>query len=337
MSKDLLTTEEMSSLLENGAAGMGAVPGPSAGDKRKRVVPYDFRRPDRVSKEQLRSLYLLHDLFAHSLSSSLPIFLRAISEVTLISVEQQAYVEYLYGLPDPTAIFTLSLHPLQGTAILELNPSIAFPVIDRLLGGQGEMMTSPRPATEIEQRILEGFLKVVIDDLREAWRPLIELDLPVTGRETRPQMLQIVAPNEVVLAIVFQVQIGEARGMMSLCLPAITLEPILQKFNQSLYSRIREVPAPQTRALLDSMVQVELPVAAEIRGTRAAIDDLMCLAPGDVLRLEHAVTQPVAISISGVAKFEGALVAREKRMAVQVTRTLRDENQAGQRRDRLAE
>ncbi|HWQ35098.1 MAG TPA: flagellar motor switch protein FliM [Blastocatellia bacterium] len=326
MSKDLLTTEEMSSLLESGAAaGMGAMPGPAAGDKRRRVVPYDFRRPDRVSKEQLRSLYLLHDLFAHSLSSSLPIFLRAISEVTLISVEQQAYVEYLYGLPDPTAIFTLAMHPLQGMAILELNPSIAFPVIDRMLGGQGETISAPRPVTEIEQRILEGFLKIVIDDLREAWKPLVELDLQITGRETRPQMLQIVAPNEVVLAIVFQVQIGEARGMMSLCLPAITLEPILQKFNQSLYSRIREVPAGQTRALLDSMARVEFPVTAEITGTKAAVDDLMRLAPGDVLRLEHAVTEAVSISVGGVAKFEGSLVARGKRMAVQITRTLRGE------------
>jgi flagellar motor switch protein FliM len=326
MSKDLLTTEEMSSLLESGAAaGLGAMPGPAASDKRRRVVPYDFRRPDRVSKEQLRSLYLLHDLFAHSLSSSLPIFLRAISEVTLISVEQQAYVEYLYGLPDPTAIFTLAMDPLQGVAILELNPSIAFPVIDRMLGGQGEAISVPRAVTEIEQRILEGFLKIVIDDLREAWKPLIELDLQITGRETRPQMLQIVAPNEVVLAIVFQIQIGEARGMMSLCLPAITLEPILQKFNQSLYSHIREVPATQTRALLDSMARVEFPVTAEIIGTKAAVDDLMRLAPGDVLRLEHAVTEAVSISVGGVVKFEGSLVAREKRMAVQITRTLRDE------------
>lgn len=326
MSKDLLTNEEMSALMEGGVANPGMVPGPSAGgDKRKRVVPYDFRRPDRVSKEQLRSLYLLHDLFAHSLSSSLPVFLRAISEVTLISVEQQAYVEYLYGLPDPTAIFTLAMHPLQGVAVMELNPSIAFPVIDRMLGGQGDPMAVPRAVTEIEQRILEGFLKIVVDDLREAWRPLIELDLQITGRETRPQMLQIVAPNEVVLAIVFQVQIGDARGMLSLCVPAITLEPILQQFNQSLYSRIREVPPVQTRALLKSLSQVEFPLAAEITGTRAAIDDLMRLAPGDVLRLDHSTEQLVTISIGGIPKFAGSLIAKERRLAVQIVSEVKPE------------
>jgi len=310
--EELISQEEMSALL-------GANPTADVNtDKRRRVVPYNFRRPDRVSKEQVRSLYLLHDLFSHNLSSSLPIFLRSISEVTLISVEQQAYVEYLYGLPDPTAIFTLSMHPLQGVVVLELNPSVAFPVIDRMLGGPGQPLMEARAVTEIEQRILEGFLKVLTDDLREAWSPLIELDLQVVGRETRPQLLQIVAPNEVIISIVFHVQIGEARGMMSLCIPAITLEPIIQKFNQAAYSRSREASPTQTRALLDTLSAVPFPVAAEIRGTRAAMDDLIRIAPGDVLRLDHRVDDPISVSVGGKTKFLGSLVANNGRTAVQL-------------------
>ena len=156
----ILTEDEMSALLP--APQAAPAPGAAAAgtDRRRRVIPYDFRRPDRLSKEQVRSLYLLHDMFSHNLSSSLPVFLRAISEVTLISVEQQAYVEYLYGLPDPTAIFTLSLRPLQGVAVLELNPSVAFPVIDRMLGGPGLALPDTRAVTEIEQKILESFPKL---------------------------------------------------------------------------------------------------------------------------------------------------------------------------------
>ena len=314
MSKNaLVTEEEMSALLGAGASDAASTP-----EKRRRVVPYNFRRPDRLSKEQVRSLYLLHDMFSHSLSSSLPIFLRAISEVTLISVEQQAYVEYLYGLPDPTAIFTLAMHPLQGVAVLELNPSVGFPVIDRMLGGPGQPLREPRAITEIEQKILEGFLKVVTDDLREAWKPLIELDLQIVGRETRPQMLQIVAPNEVVLSIVFHVQIADARGMMSLCIPAVTLEPIIQQFNQSLYARSREVPPTQTRALLDNLSAVTFPVAAELHGTSAAIDDLLNIAPGDVLRLDQRADQPVEVSVGGIVKFTGDLVDHHGRTAVHI-------------------
>ncbi len=314
-SNSLLTEEEMSALLETSADSDK----PGGSEKRKRVVPYNFRRPDRLSKEQVRALYLLHDLFSHSLSSSLPIFLRTISEVTLISVEQQAYVEYLYGLPDPTAIFTVTMHPLPGVAVLEVNPSLAFPVIDRLLGGQGTPLPESRACTEIEQKILEGFLKVVIDDLREAWKPMAELEMQIVGRETRPQLLQIVAPNEVVLSIVFHVQVGEARGMMSLCIPALILEPIIQKFNQSFYSRNREAAPEQTRSILDMLAAVHFPVAAELHGTTAAMEDLLSLAPGDVLKLDHPVDRPVEISVGGIVKFFGDLAAHNGRTAVRVT------------------
>lgn len=315
--ENLLTEEELSSLLGKGAGAVAAEP-VQGGERRRRVVPYNFRRPDRVSKEQVRSLYLLHDMFSHSLSSSLPIFLRTISEVTLISVEQQAYVEYLYGLPDPTAIFTLSLRPLPGVAVLELNPSVAFPVIDRMLGGPGQSLKEARAVTEIEQKILEGFLKVVVDDLREAWRPLIDLDLEIVGRETRPQLLQIVAPNEVVITIVFHVQIADARGMMSLCIPAVALEPIISRFNQSSYSRSRDVAPGQTRLLLNALSEVGFEVAAELAGTTASMDDLMTLAPGDVLRLDHRTDDPIEVSVAGIVKFYGELLSRGGRSTIHI-------------------
>jgi flagellar motor switch protein FliM len=318
---ELLSKEEMESLLgtqsDTGASS-------SSQEKRRRVVPYNFRRPDRVSKEQVRSLYLLHDLFSHSLSSSLPIFLRTISEVTLISVEQQAYVEYLYGLSDPTAIFTIAMRPLQGVAVLELNPALAFPIVDRMLGGPGQGLKENRAVTEIEQKILEGFLKVVTDDLREAWKPLIELDLQIVGRETRPQLLQIVAPNEVVISIVFHVQIADARGMMSLCIPAITLEPIIQKFNQSSYSRSRDVPPDQTHAIIETLSTVSFPVYAEVRGTTALMDDLFSLTPGDVLKLDHRVDQPVEISVGDIVKYYGNLIASNGHKAIYVSQEKED-------------
>ncbi|MBL8207796.1 MAG: FliM/FliN family flagellar motor switch protein, partial [Blastocatellia bacterium] len=129
----------------------------------------------------------------------------------------------------------------------------------------------------------------------------------------------IVAPNEAVLTIAFQVQIAETRGMMSLCLPAITLEPIIQILNQSVYSRSREVPPEQTRVLLDILTLVKFPVAAELRGTKALIDDLMSLSPGDVLRLDHRVDQPLEVSVGGHVKFYGNLLAQERRTVVNIT------------------
>lgn len=315
-SKELLSTEELSALMPDTARS------DAAGDreKRKRIVPYNFRRPDRLSKEQIRSLYLLHDLFAHSLSTSLPLFLRTISEVNLISVEQQAYSEYLRGLPDPTTVFTIAVSSLNGVYAVEINSSIAFPIIDRLLGGNGNGLTEKRAATDLELQILEGFLSVVNENYRSAWKPILPIDTEVVGRETRPQMLQIIAPNEVVATIVYQVQIGDATGAMSICLPVVMLESVIEKFNQSSYLPAKSTEPEATRALLDSLSAVRFPVATCLEKVPAAVSDLMNLSVGDILRTNHRTEKALMVSIGNAQKFEGKIASLEGRMVVQLTK-----------------
>jgi len=315
-SRALLSEEELSALTDSkskdGASGLGL-------EKRHRIIPYDFRRPDRVSKEQVRSLYLLHDAFARNISSSLPVFLRATSEVTLVSVEQRAYAEYLSGLPDPAAIFKLSMEPLQGMAILEMSSMIAFSVIDRQLGGPGLQLPETRALTEIEQRVMEGFLRIVNEALRVAWKPILDIEFLNIGAETDPKLLQIVPPNEIVLSIVFHIQVVDVRGTLSLCIPALNLEPILQKLNESAYSRRHpEVPPEQTRAILDTLTAVPFPVAAELRGTTASFRDLMQLSAGDVLRFDRRIDEPVEVCIGDIVKFRGDLAVQDKRTAVYI-------------------
>ncbi len=316
-SDELITSEEMSALLPD-------VPVDDAArdrDRRKRVVPYNFRRPDRLSKEQVRALYLLHDLFAHSLSSSLPLFMRAVSEVNLISVEQQSYGDYLRGLSDPTTIFTVAADSLRGVFAIEMNSSIAFPIIDRMLGGEGAELGEIRPATDLELKILEGFLSVVNENYREVWGTIVEFETEIMGRETRPQLLQIVPPNEIVAAIVYQVQIGDAKGLMSICLPVVMLEPVIDKFNKSSYAAENPTPPEATFSLLKTISAVKFPVSAELERVPSAISDLMNLAVGDVLRTNHSVEKPVNVSIANTVKFIGRLAALDGKMVVQVMET----------------
>lgn len=310
---ELLSNEEMSALLPE------IDPANSERERRNRVLPYNFRRPDRLSKEQVRSLYLLHDLFANTLSSSLPLFLRTFSEVNLISVEQQSYSEYLKGLSDPTTIFPVSVQQLKGVFAVEINTSIAFPIIDKMLGGEGKPTGENRAASELELNILEAFLSVVIDAYKEVWKPVIELTAEVTGHETRPQLLQIVAPNEVVAAAVYQLQIGEAKGSMSLCLPVGMLEPVIDQFSQSANSVSKTTAPEATAALLKTLSTVKFPVAAELDRIAAAVSDLMQLERGDVLRTNHRVEKPVNVSVGNTTKFSGRLAALETRIVVQVT------------------
>jgi flagellar motor switch protein FliM len=312
--KDLISSEEMSALLpetDGGAAGER--------EKRSRVTLYNFRRPDRLSKEQIRSLYLLHDLFANAMSSSLPLFLRTFSEVTLISVEQQSYSEYLKGLADPTTIFPISAYHLRGVFAIELSSSVAFPTIDRMLGGEGKTLNDHRAATELELKILEGFLSVIIESYRESWKPIIELRFEIAGRETRPQLLQITAPNEVVVAVSYQVQIGETRGSMSVCLPVAMLEPIIEKFSQSSYSSKKANTPEATHALLKTLSTVRFPVSAELKKLSVPVADLMDLAVGDVMKTGHRLDEPLDIYLGQTVKFKGRLAALESSVVAQIT------------------
>lgn len=312
--EELLSSEEMSALLPENQQNGG-----QDREKRQRIVPYNFRRPDRLSKEQVRSLYLLHDLLAHTLSSSLPLFLRAMTEVNLISVDQQSYGDYLRGMSDPTTIFTISADNLRGNFAIELNSTVAFPIIDRMLGGEGEATTEQRAATELEMKILEGFLKLIIENYSEAWKPIVGFRCELIGYETRPQLLQIVAPNEVVATVVYQMRIGESRGAMSICLPMGLLEAVIDKFNQSSYSSNR-IPSPETTfSLLQAISSLNFSVGAELASVPAAVSDLMTLTVGDVLRTNHRVEKPVNISVDNSVKFEGRLAASDGRMVVQVS------------------
>ncbi len=318
MSKnELLSDEEMSALLP--PTGDGA--GESARDRR-RIVPYNFRRPDRLAKEHVRSLYLLHDTFAHNLSLSLPLFLRTISEINLISVEQLPYADYLRGLTDPTNLFGIAAEQLRGVFAVEINSSIAFPIIDRMLGGDGEVLSEVRAATEIELKVLEGFISMVVDDYRETWKPTVEFDTQIVGRETRPQLLQIVAPNEIVSVVVYQIQIGEAKGSLSICLPVTMLESVVEKFNSASYAQTNQTAPEATGALLKTLAAVRLPVSAELFKVRAHVEDLMNLTTGDVLRTNHRVEKSVNVGIGNSVKFAGRLAALDGRMVVQVTENL---------------
>src|ERR1700685_4662445 len=206
---------------------------PAEEDPALRAEPYDFRRPDRIAKDQLRSMHLLHENFARSLASSLSAFLRAYVAVNLVSVEQLSFIEFTQCLPSPTSIILLGMKPFDGNTVLEINPSLVFPILEMLLGGSGKVATTiTREITEIEQSILEGLLRIILQDLRTCWHAVTALDFSIESHETEPQLLQILAPNEAVVGISLEVRIGETAGMMNLGIPSIIIKMLRQKFDQ---------------------------------------------------------------------------------------------------------
>lgn len=328
----ILSQEEVDALLRSHAKGGKAAPAAASAPERtqagaaqkakkaqlqKKVSLYNFRRPDRVSREQMRTLHFMHDRFARNFSSSLSAYLRTITEVNLVSVEQLSYQEFLLSVPDPTCFNAISIRPLEGAFALEVNPQLVFPIIDKMLGGPGEPLKQMRTMTDIEQSIFDGVLKLMLDDLREAWRGIIDLEFKIQARETSPQLIQIVAPNEVVLLVVFEVKMGSVVGMVNLAIPSIILEPVAGKFDQEMYTGYKKSSNfEEARMLMESIKRCDMAVCAEIRGTNLRLSDILALQVGDLIPLTQRFDAPLDLTLDGIPRFKGyvALNANQKRI-----------------------
>jgi len=332
----ILSQEEVDALLKShtkgpkapsatAAAPEKASPGQKAkkAQAQKKVSLYNFRRPDRVSREQMRTLHFMHDRFARNFSSSLSAYLRTITEVNLVSVEQLSYQEFLLSVPDPTCFNAISIRPLEGGFALEVNPQLVFPIIDKMLGGPGEALKQIRTMTDIEQSIFDGVLKLLLEDLREAWRGIIDLDFKIQARETSPQLIQIVAPNEVVLLVVFEVKMGSVVGMINLAIPSIILEPVANKFDQEMYTGYKKSNTfEEAKLLIESIKRCNMTVCAEIRGTSLRLRDVLALQGGDIIPLTKRFDAVLDLTVDGIPRYQGyvALNANQKRV-FQVTST----------------
>jgi len=227
---DILSQEEIDALLEvvEEDGDTEYVESGVAGDERQ-IVLYDFKRPNRVSKEQLRAVKGIHDKMARNLAAQISSIMRSIVEIQLHSVDQMTYGEFLMSLPSPTSFNVFSIKPLDGSCVIEINPSIAFPMIDRLLGGLGESFESTRELTDIELNLLDAILRIVMQRLKEAWGPITEMYPVVETKESSPNVVQVVSQNEIVIMVVMEIIIGNSSGMINICYPVIYLEPILSR------------------------------------------------------------------------------------------------------------
>ncbi len=335
MAGEVLTQAEVESLLSAMAAGGGAAasaagPVPAEGElggapgparPREKVTPYDFKRPERVGKEQMRALQTLHEGFGRNFAAGLSAMLRSMVEVKLTSVDQLTYSEFVFSLENPTCFNLLKAEPLEGNLILDLNPSILYPIIDRLLGGGRESGTmARRPLTEIELRIVSRITCLFLDELHHAWENVLELKLEVVRVESNPQLAQIVPPNEVVVVISFELALGEIRGMVNLCIPYNAIERISGKLSANswvTYGRRSATPESieQIRQTLRSSL-VELDV--RLAGTRITTGELLGLQVGDVITTDKDVHSPLLVRVEGVPKFRARPGAFKGHKAIRI-------------------
>src|SRR5215831_1522935 len=290
----------------------------------KKIQRYNFKRPDRISKNQIRSLHFVHDRFARNFSSSVSAYLRTVVEVSLENISQITYSEFMNTVSDPTCYVAISLKPLDGLAALEIGPSLVFPMMDRLLGGAGRPITNIRPMTEIEQSIIQSILKLLVDNLKESWRQVYAIEFAVTTTETHPHMIQITAPNEMVIDLQFQVRMRETLAKMHLAIPTLNLEPIMYIFDQEEYSRRKIV---HDGTLLNLLRNVPVKVSIETPETPFPMQSLLSLQVGDTIVLDQKEEWPVVIKVAGKSKLHARAQMDSSRKTFGITGYVRPRTQ----------
>ena len=279
---------------------------------------YDFRRHDRISKDRIRSLQFLHDRFARNLRTSLSAYLRVATEVALTSVEQTAYGEFVSTRPEQTVFYAVGLGSVNGAAGLEVSPTAAYAMIDRMLGGRGEGLNIDHALTDIEQRVVDNVVRLILEQMTEDWRQVGNVEFTIQRRETRPQMLQIAAPNDAVVALSLSVKLGDCEGALNFCLPAALLEEMGPGFADRWRSPSHDRPVDVDRGpLLRNLSRVKLATDAVLE-TPLPAADLLQLSTGDVVSLGLPLQVPVAVRVCGTEKFKGTLTQTDGGVGVAI-------------------
>ncbi len=325
---DALLAAVDSGQLETGTAAL--IDGPSFGPADKQIEDYDFKRPERVSKDQLRALEAIHEGFSRNLGASLSGFLRTIIEIRVASIEQLTYSEFIRSLPNPTSFNLLEADGLDGQLCLEISPLIIYPIIDRLLGGSSsEMFVPQRPLTAIEQRLVNRLTDRALTHLSESWTNLTPSAFRLGATESNPQLVQIVPPNEVVVIVIFEIKMGSRAGNMSLCIPFNVIEPLMGRLAaQSWLSyRRREADPKQTAQIRQNLRLAPVSVRAVLARTSITVGELLALQAGDILTTSKKASSEVILQVEGLNKYAGRVGQFRGKRAIKITRKAdRDED-----------
>lgn len=316
---EILSQEEISTLMASANEVERAVRDPRSSRAAAATRAYNFRRPDRITKEHIRALHFLHDRFARNVSTSLSAYLRTLTAISVVSVEPYSYGEFLEALPDPTVFYAVSLNPLELVGALELNPSVAFAMVDRMLGGSGSGLPMERALTEIEQNVVDAAVSLIIDNLAEAWQSIVDISITVSGRESRPQMLQVATMNEQVVVVACNIKVGEASGTLHFSMPSGLIDAVGNRFSSNWQRAQREPSAEEKARLRERLNAVPFDVSGLLE-TRMPVRELIALQAGDIVTFGRPVTRPIDVRVAGSLKFAAHLVRCGHRAGLKVER-----------------
>jgi flagellar motor switch protein FliM len=287
---EILTQHDIDQLMDFLSSGQALPEEPDARPRQRTVKIYDFKRPEKFSKDQTRLVGLMHEIFARQTASLLTSRLNLPAQVRLTPVDQLSYEEFTRSIPSGSTLAVINMDPLNGAAVLTIDSGLTSCIIDRLFGGSGQETKTDRDLTDFETPVMEGIIVRMLGSLREAWAPLVDVRPRLAQIETNPQFAQIVPPGDMAMLVTLEARIGNVEGLMTLCIPYLTLEPIIAKLSaQILYGSARRGTDPgDVGNVRESLAETEVTVAAELGTQQVTMRDVLGLEVGDVVRLRKA-------------------------------------------------
>jgi flagellar motor switch protein FliM len=312
----ILTQEEIDALFR--AAQGRVAEKPKAPSEERTLAACNFRQAARISKEQLRSVSQLHELFARNLTHSLGAYLRLAFEVNLVSAEQLNYGEFLQRIPEVTYLVSMTLHPMGVSAAIEIDLPLAFPVIDVLLGGPGRAEAALREITEIEEQILESVVRIMGRELEGTWHPVLEVQFTFDQRLRQADISRLMPPSEKILSLSFEIRMPEARGMLNIALPAAVSNALLRKLTQQASYRKQRGTADSTSQMRRRLDLCVFPLQLVLPVQHVRVSQILSLERGDVLKLDCPLGQAADLLVSRKALFTAQPVRARGHRAAQV-------------------
>ncbi|MAI74517.1 MAG: flagellar motor switch protein FliM [Rhodopirellula sp.] len=303
---------------------VGSIPDSTHGPN-ARITAYDFKRPERVGKDQMRAMHSLHESLARNFGAAISGMLRTMIDVKLVSVDQLTYSEFIFSLDNPSCFTVLKPDPLDGNWILDIAPTLSYAIIDRMLGGDPKPSdTLRRPLTEIENRLIGRVVDTFLNQLKGSWENIVELDVKVESVESNPQLVQIVPPNEVVILVGFELMLAQNRGMLNLCIPFNTIENYNSKLSRNGwvgYGKAAPTQATKTK-ITSSVDQAPVDVVVTLARSKIRTGDLLDLSVGDIITTEQEVKAPLELAVQNVPKYNATAGAFKGKKAVQIKSTI---------------
>ena len=286
---------------------------------------YDFRSPDKFSKEQIRTLQMIHENFSRRVSSSLAAYLRSPVNLSCVHIEQGSFADFLQNISHPSLLAVMRMEPLPGRILLTLDVSISTVTVDRLLGGFGTPANAEHRITDIEQSLLRGFIRYVADGLSDAWRNVIALNVIIEEMTLNPEFVQVALPTDAAIYLGFEFKVREGNGAMGICIPYSVLKPIISKLSPHTWvSGETKESGTYRKTLLSHLNHTQVQLSVLLGEINIDFNEILQLREDDILVLDTAINRSLPILVGENKKYLGQPGLIGANMAVQVTDVLKE-------------